>query len=45
MVQAATDTFYNRTGEGAQGPGKGEKEKDKTCPDAGRLPEKPYVTP
>ena len=29
MVQTATSTFYNRTGEGGQGPGKGEKERDK----------------
>ena len=27
MVQTATNTFYNRTGEGGQGPGKGEKER------------------
>ena len=25
MVQTATNTLYNRTGEGGQGPGKGEK--------------------
>ena len=42
MVQTATNTFYNRTGEGGQGPGKGEKEKDKPCPDAGCPPGKPY---
>ena len=42
MVQKATNTFYNRTGEGGQGPGKGEKEKDKPCPDAGCPPGKPY---
>ena len=41
MVQTATNTFYNRTGEGGQGPGEGEKERDKACPDAGRLPESP----
>ena len=29
MVQTATNTFYNRKGEGDQGPGKGEKERDK----------------
>ena len=29
MVQTATNTFYNRTGEGDQGPGEGEKERDK----------------
>ena len=38
MVQTATNTFYNRTGEG-------EKERDKACPDAGRPPEKPYGKP
>ena len=42
MVQTATNTFYNRTGEGGQGPGEGEKERDKACPDAGRPPEEPY---
>ena len=42
MVQTATSTFYNRTGEGGQGPGKGEKERDKTCPDSGHPPGKPY---
>ena len=45
MVQTATNTFYNRTGEGGQGPGEGEKERDKACPDAGRPPEKPYGKP
>ena len=45
MVQKATNTFYNRTGEGGQGPGKGEKEKDKPCPDAGCPPGKPYSKP
>ena len=45
MVQTATNTFYNRTGEGSQGPGEGEKERDKSCPDAGRLPGKPYGKP
>ena len=39
MVQTVTNTFYNRTGEGGQGPGKGEKERDKSCPDAGCPPE------
>ena len=29
------------TGEGGQGPGKGEKEGDKACPDAGHPPGKP----
>ena len=38
MVQTATNTFYNRTGEG-------EKERDKACPDAGRPPGKPYGKP
>ena len=42
MVQTATNTFYNRTGEGGQGPGKGEKERDKACPDVGCLPVKLY---
>ena len=42
MVQTATNTFYNRTGEGGQGPGKGEKERDKACPDVGCLPGKLY---
>ena len=45
MVQTATNTCYNRTGEGGQDPGEGEKERDKACPDAGRPPEKPYGTP
>ena len=45
MVQTATNTFYNRTGEGGQGPGEGEKERDKACPDAGRPTEKPYGEP
>ena len=45
MVQTAINTFYNRTGEGGQGPGKGEKERDKACPDAGRHPGKPYGKP
>ena len=45
MVQTATNTFYNRTGEGGQGPGEGEKERDKACPDAGHPPEKPYGKP
>ena len=34
-----------RTGEGGQGPGKGDKERDKACPDAGRRPGKPYGKP
>ena len=42
MVQTATNTFYNRTGEGGQGPVKGEKERDKACPDVGCLPGKLY---
>ena len=42
MVQTAINTFYNRTGEGGQGPGKGEKERDKACPDAGRPPGNPH---
>ena len=45
MVQTATNTFYNRTGEGGQGPGEGEKERDKACPDASCPPEKPYGKP
>ena len=45
MVQTATNTFYNRTGEGGQGPGNGEKERDKACPDTGRPPGKPYGKP
>ena len=45
MVQTATNTFYNRTGEGGKGPGKGEKERDKTCPDAGCPPRKPCGKP
>ena len=40
MVQKATNTFYNRTGKGGQGPGKGEKERDKACPDVDCLPGK-----
>ena len=45
MIQTATNTFYNRTGEGGQGPGNGEKESDKACPDTGRPPGKPYGKP
>ena len=44
MIQTATKTFKWRT-EGGQGPGEGEKERDKACPDAGRPPGKPYGTP
>ena len=40
MVQTATNNFYNRTGEGGQNPGKGEKERDKACPDVDCLPGK-----
>ena len=43
MVQ--TNLFCNITGEGGQGPGKGEKERDKACPDAGSPPEKPCGKP
>ena len=45
MVQTATNIFYNRTGEGGQGPGEEEKKRDKSCPDAGHLPGKPYGKP
>ena len=45
MVQKATNTFYNRTGKGGQGPGKGEKERGKPCPDAGHPPGKHYGKP
>ena len=45
MVQTATNTLHNKTGEGGQGPGKGEKERDKVCPDAGGPPGKPYGRP
>ena len=46
MVQTATDTFYNREQEReAKGPGKGENERDKACPDAGCLPGKSYGKP
>ena len=46
MVQTATNTFYNRVKKREdQGPGKGEKERDKACPDAGRPPAKPYGKP
>ena len=39
MVQTATNTFYNRVKKREdQGPGKGEKERDKSCPDAGGKP-------
>ena len=31
--------------EGGQGPGEGEKERDKACPDAGRPPGKPCGKP
>ena len=41
MVHTAT----KRTGEGGQGPGKGEKERDKACPDDGHPPGKPYGKP
>ena len=42
MIQTATSNIYDRTGEGDQVPGKGEKEGNKACPDAGRPPRKPY---
>ena len=42
MVQTATNTFYNRIIEGSQCPGKGEKQRDKACPDAGHPPRTPY---
>ena len=45
MVQTATNTFCNRTEEGSQGPGEGEKERDKACLDAGHPPGKPYGKP
>ena len=45
MVQTATNTLHNKTGEGGQGPGKGEMERDKVCPDAGDPPGKPYGRP
>ena len=45
MVQTATNIFHNRTGEGGQGPGKGEKERDKACPDAGHPSGKPCGKP
>ena len=45
MIQTATNSFYNRTGEGGQGPREGEKKRDKPCLDAGRPPEKPYGKP
>ena len=45
MVQRTTNTFYNRTGKEVQDPGKGEKERDKECPDAGRPAGKPYGKP
>ena len=45
MVQTATNIFYNRTGKGGQGLGKGKKERDKACPDAGHPPGKPYGKP
>ena len=42
MVQTASLLQQNGTGEGGQGPGKEEKERDKACPDAGCPPGKPY---
>ena len=45
MVQTATNTLNNKTGEGGQGPGKGEKERDKACPDAGCLQQSPMANP
>ena len=45
MVQTVTNTFYNRTGEGGQGPGKEDKERDKACPDAGHLQGSPMANP
>ena len=45
MVQTATNTFYNRKGEGDQGPGKGEKQRDKACPDSGLFPGNPCGKP
>ena len=44
MVQTATNTIYHRE-EGSQGPGKGEKERYKACPDAGCPPGKPHDKP
>ena len=39
------DLLLQRTEEGGQVPGKGEKERDKACPDAGCPPGKPYGKP
>ena len=39
MVQTATNTFKNREQAKAQ---ERERKRDNTCPDAGRLPKKPY---
>ena len=45
MVQTAINIFYNRTGDGEQAPGKGKKERDKACPDAGCPPGKLHGRP
>ena len=45
VVQTATKTFYNRTAEGGQGPGEGDKERDKACPDGVLPPGKSYSNP
>ena len=45
MVQTASHIFYNRTGEGSQGPGKGEKKRHKACQDAICPPGKTYHKP
>ena len=42
QTEAQLYLLQQRTGEGGEGPGKGEKKRDKACPNAGYLPGKPY---
>ena len=45
QTEAQLYLLQQRTGEGGEGPGKGEKKRDKACPDAGCPPGKPYSKP
>ena len=45
MVQTATNTSYNGEQEKEAKAQERERKRDNTCPDAGRLPEKPYSKP
>ena len=44
MVQTATNTFYNRE-QKREAKAQEREKRDKACPDAGRLPGKPYGKP